>query len=181
MNNNYWIRTRTGKKFYPYAPSTDMVDIRDIAHSLALQCRFAGQCPWFYSIAEHSIQVVNAMELHPGMRPYALNGLLHDAAEAYICDLPKPIKAGLDEYRDLERLVEDVIAQKFDIELDRPEVKAADRSVLKMEYERFFSSEHFVEAFGHEAKMQYKRSHYLGLFPEIAEIEFLNTFNRLVR
>ncbi len=86
-----WIQTFTGKKFFPLAPRPEDVDIRDIAHALALKCRFNGQCREFYSIAEHSLRVSNLLEI---AAPHlALWGLMHDAAEAYLPDLGGPIKS----------------------------------------------------------------------------------------
>lgn len=179
MNKQYWIRTISGRKFYPFAPTTDQIDINDIAHSLARQCRYAGHVPHFYSVAEHCVEVVNKMEYHPEMRPYALSGLLHDATEAYLCDLPKPLKQGLQDYQDLELLVEKVIEDKFGVDLGAAEVKAADNIVLQMECQRFFSKEHFTEYFGFEPKLRFKDRHYVGLFPEMAQLVFLETFLRL--
>lgn len=82
-----WIGTHSGRKFYPFAPRIEDVDIADIAHSLARQCRFNGHCSAFYSVAEHSVNVSAVVP-----PPDALWGLLHDAAEAYISDIVRPIK-----------------------------------------------------------------------------------------
>lgn len=85
-----WIQTFTGRKFSPLAPRPEDVDIRDIAHALAMKCRFNGHCSTFYSIAEHSVRVSWLLE-QQGPRG-ALWGLMHDAAEAYLPDLGGPIK-----------------------------------------------------------------------------------------
>src|ERR1700744_4853571 len=87
---NGWIQTFTGKKFSPLAPRPEDVDIRDIAHALAMKCRFNGHCSPFYSIAEHSVRVSWLLE-QQGKRE-ALWGLMHDAADAYLPDLGAPIK-----------------------------------------------------------------------------------------
>jgi len=84
-----YLSTFTGKKFFPFAPHPHQIDIRDIAHGLSLLCRFSGQCPYFFSVAEHSIYVADNLKLE---------GLLHDASEAYLADLPRPVKIGLPEY-----------------------------------------------------------------------------------
>ncbi|MFG0247924.1 MAG: phosphohydrolase, partial [Phycisphaeraceae bacterium JB051] len=78
-----WIQTYTGKAFYPLREDPGIIDIRDIAHALSLQCRFNGHCSDFYSVAQHSVHV---SEVVP--QAFALWGLLHDAAEAYMSDLP---------------------------------------------------------------------------------------------
>ncbi|MEI8195433.1 MAG: phosphohydrolase [Phycisphaerae bacterium] len=82
-----WIQTYTGKKFFPLDPQAADVDIRDIAHALALKCRFCGHCRVFYSIAEHCVRVSRALPDH-----LAMAGLLHDAAEAYLADMGRPVK-----------------------------------------------------------------------------------------
>jgi len=85
--SDVWIGTYTGKQFRPFAPRAEDVDIRDIAHSLANQCRFNGHCSHFYSVAEHSVEISAQVPEED-----ALWGLLHDAAEAYIGDIVRPIK-----------------------------------------------------------------------------------------
>lgn len=82
-----WIQTFTGKAFYPLRPRAEDVDIRDIAHALALRCRFCGHCRVYYSIAEHSVRVSRILPAH-----LAMAGLLHDAAEAYLADMSRPVK-----------------------------------------------------------------------------------------
>ena len=89
-----FITTYTGKKFHYLNPSPEEIDIVDIAHALSLSCRFRGHCKWFYSVAEHSVRVAEIVT-----PVFQLEALLHDAAEAYIPDIPRPIKAafGMEE------------------------------------------------------------------------------------
>lgn len=121
-----WITTYTGKKFHYLNPSLDEIDIRDIAHALAMKCRFGGHCKQFYSVAEHSIRV---MKLVPGR--LRLSALLHDATEAYMPDVPRPIKVqfGLKVY---ERIIASTIRAKFGI-YDYPVIKDADNILLATE------------------------------------------------
>lgn len=123
-----FITTFTGKILYPAAPDPAKIDIRDIAHSLAQQCRWTGHTREFYSTAQHSVIV----SYHCGA--HALTGLLHDSAEAYIADLSKPLKYTTrlgEEYRKVEARLEKVIARKFRVPaLMNPEVKAADEMML---------------------------------------------------
>lgn len=125
-----WIQTFTGGVFYPASPHPDDVDIRDIAHGLSMQCRYNGQCFEFYSIAEHSVRVAHLVpdELR-------LLALLHDAAEAYIGDMVRPLKMMLPEFRNIEALVEQAIGQRFGVHLlDLPTaVKYADLQMLALE------------------------------------------------
>ena len=108
-----WIQTFTGKQFYPLEPRLEDIDIVDIAHSLSMQCRFGGHCREFYSVAQHCL---NVSDLCP---PYLkLAGLLHDAAEAYLCDLPSPVKRDKDmeAYRRAEFVLMRFIGEKFGVE-----------------------------------------------------------------
>lgn len=123
-NPEPYIETRFGTKFYFLNPNPEDIDIKDIAFSLANQCRFNGHVP-FFSVAEHSIAV--AARLPPAMQ---LAGLMHDAAEAYLSDIPSPIKQYLPDYQAMEIKVQDAINQKFGIEVSETvlrEVKLADK------------------------------------------------------
>lgn len=94
---NAWIQTYTGKAVYPLEFAKDMICIEDIAWSLSHQCRYAGHCNRFYSVAEHSLHLVGVV---PG--PVKLAALLHDASEAYLIDVPRPIKWALTNYSQIE-------------------------------------------------------------------------------
>lgn len=87
-----WIKTRSGRAFYPLQPHAKDVDLYDIAHSLSQQCRFTGHTSSFYSVAEHSVRVAWYLESQKAK----LHGILHDAAEAYFGDIAMPIKKTLD-------------------------------------------------------------------------------------
>lgn len=107
-----WLQTYTGRAVYPLDLRPADVDIRDIAHSLAMQCRYAGHCLRPYSVAEHSVHV--ARWLRPRHGPdVALEGLMHDASETYLVDIPRPVKPFLLGYGDAERCVTAVVAERF--------------------------------------------------------------------
>lgn len=107
-----WVQTYTGARFYPLEPDAELIRIEDIAHSLSMQCRYTGHTARFYSVAEHS--VVLAREFHTGWH-YRLVALLHDASEAYLSDVPRPLKR-LPEfafYREAEDRLQEMIFDKF--------------------------------------------------------------------
>ncbi len=124
-----WIQTYTGRSFTPLAPRAEDLDIADIAHSLSLLCRFNGHCETFYSVAEHSLRVSAACPPE-----HARWGLLHDAAEAYLSDLPRPVKREIPFFRECEDRLLRIIADHFDLPWPMPpEVAAADTLLLATE------------------------------------------------
>jgi len=112
-----YLRTFTGKKFFPFDPKPDQIDIRDIAHALSHMCRFGGHVKRFYSVAEHSVHVSTIILVQTKDPNLALLGLLHDAAEAYLVDIPHPIKIHLPDYQKLEASVTEVINKKYGLDL----------------------------------------------------------------
>ena len=104
----HFITTFTGKKFHYLNPQPDEIDIRDIAHALSLTCRFGGHVREFYSVSEHSVRV--ALELPKVLR---LSGLLHDAHEAYLHDVPRPIKRDMPGYKNMADTIQAAINKKF--------------------------------------------------------------------
>lgn len=113
-----YIRTYTGKKFYPLDPRSEDVCIEDIARHLAMQCRFNGGLNSFYSVAQHSCIVSDLAFKQTKDPDVALWGLLHDAAEAYIGDRVRPLKrtAELSDFRKIEARVMAAIVEKFDLQ-----------------------------------------------------------------
>ncbi len=121
-----WMQTYTGRQFWPLDPRPEDIDIHDIAHALANLCRYNGHCTRFYSVAEHSVIV--AGRASPENK---IAALLHDAAEAYLCDLPRPVKRSVDGYAEAEERVERAIAEKFGVTYPwPPEVKDLDNRIL---------------------------------------------------
>jgi hypothetical protein len=122
-----WMQTYTGKKFYPMDPQVEDVDILDIAHSLSMQCRYNGHVDQFYSVAEHCVLMSNWIEEEywdaegggglPLLEVLELSlwALLHDAPEAYIGDMIRPVKLHMPEFCDLDDRIMSVIATKFNL------------------------------------------------------------------
>ena len=127
-----WIETRTGKRVSVENPLPDQFDIKDIAYALSNTCRFNGHCSGFYSVAEHSVAV--AVRLPAELR---LAGLLHDATEAYLGDIPSPIKQFLPDYKLIEARFEGAIEEAFGVAINDPQIKAADIDAL-------FTEAHFL-------------------------------------
>lgn len=124
-----WIQTHSGKTFVVADPSEDSIDIRDIAAALSKQCRYAGHCIKPYSVAEHC--VLMAEKAKP---EHKLTALLHDASEAYLIDVPKPVKSLIVGYELLESNIMAKIAAKYKFFWPLPkEVKELDRRILSDE------------------------------------------------
>lgn len=116
-------------------PQPEDIEITDIAHHLSIEPRFAGGTPKPYSVAQHSISVMLLMR-REGVRSHTtlLQGLLHDAPEYLLKDIPKPIKELLPAYQSLEETLWEAICEKYRLEtMLRAEVKQADRKMLDKE------------------------------------------------
>lgn len=128
---NSWIQTYTCKKFFPTNPAPDNIDIIDIAHALSMQCRFSGHVSEFYSVAQHCVLVSYLCD-----SDHALSGLLHDASEAYLVDVPRPLKQSgeFGAYIKFENVLQTMIYKKYNCpEIEPPSVKNADRLMLAIE------------------------------------------------
>jgi 5'-deoxynucleotidase YfbR-like HD superfamily hydrolase len=132
---NNWTGTNSGCKINLTKPDLDQINIEDIANALSKVCRFNGQLKTFYSVAQHSIHVAEMVPTH-----LKLTALLHDASEAYICDVPTPLKKMLGSvYTDIEDTLSEAIGLKFGVELVNldPLIKQADRIMVVSERDTF--------------------------------------------
>ncbi len=116
-----------------------MISIEDIAHALSQANRFTGHCRFPYPVAQHCRLASYIVEPE-----FELWTLLHDAPEAYIGDMSRPLKhftlAG-EEYRKVEKKIQEVISIKFGLSLEEPtEVKQADTTMLLFEKEQLMSA-----------------------------------------
>lgn len=156
------IRTYTGKYVNPTEPKTADICIEDIAHALSQQPRFGGHLPVFYSVAQHCITVAQYLPID-----YRLAGLLHDASEAYLIDVPRPVKEQLIGYKEIENGLMAEIANRFGfIWPMSSEVKDIDESMLRWEWDYLM--------LGKPAPAAPKIYNSL-----VAERMFLNLFNQL--
>jgi uncharacterized protein len=125
-----WMQTYSGRAVYPMDLRPDEIHIEDIAHSLAMQCRYNGHCLRFYSVAEHSVLIARWLRERHG-DDVALEGLLHDATEAYLADVPRPVKPFLPGYKEAEYKAYMAIADRYDLSDNMPEVvHDADNRIL---------------------------------------------------
>jgi len=129
MSRGDFIHTYTGKKFYALDPRPEDICIEDISHALSNLCRFGGHSPQYYSVAEHSVLVSECVPLKD-----ALWGLLHDASEAYLCDIPRPFKQYLSNYKELEECIQRAIGDAFGLSWPIPDtVHYIDRNIVATE------------------------------------------------
>lgn len=157
------IRTVSGIYVDLINPTPEMIEIEDIAHGLSMQCRFGGQLRKFYSVAEHSWHVANLVSTEN-----KLAALLHDASEAYLIDIPTPLKKHLTNYAQFEDKFMSLIAGKFGFVYPFvDEIKEADRIMLREEWQFLFLGE------GVNNKL---KSH----TQEYSEANFMWYFNKLI-
>lgn len=132
-----WIQTYTGRMVWPLAPHADDIAIEDIAHALALKCRYGGHSREFFSVAQHSVMVS-----HMVPECDAIWGLLHDAGEAYLPDVVRPIKGACyvrcgESFLAFSEAEEDIliaVANKFELIYPMPStVLGADLCCLERE------------------------------------------------
>jgi uncharacterized protein len=177
-----WMQTFTGGQFWPYDPRPEDVRIADIAHALALENRFAGHTAEPYSVAQHSVLVakIAATYLYEPNPNLVLAALLHDAAEAYVKDIPRPLKRGLLGYHDIESAVADAIEKAFRLAPDD-----GDRKLITLCDERALATERrdvFPAGAGRAWRVRAQPfEETCSVWPwQRAEVEFLNAFAALM-
>lgn len=139
MRRENGILTYTNTLFYPLHPRVDEVKIEDIAHALSQMCRANGHFKTFYSVGQHSINCAREARARGLSNRMQLACLLHDASEAYISDITRPVKIYLDEYRKIEHNLQKVIYEKFGIEKltdeEYRQVQDVDNALLHHEFQ----------------------------------------------
>jgi hypothetical protein len=148
------------------------VDIRDIARSLAMQCRWGGHVRHFFSVAEHCVLLSRFAE----SRKIKKILLLHDASEAYFREIPKPIKIAVPAIREAEQRCHQVICSRFGLPWPWPAiVKKYDNMMWRTESHAFRTVD-VDHPFGYPKALPVKIQCWN---PERAEDEFLHDFNKL--
>jgi 5'-deoxynucleotidase YfbR-like HD superfamily hydrolase len=149
-----YLQTVSGRWVNPFDPDPAQLDAGDIARALANQCRFGGHCRVFYSVAQHSVIVSRLVEERGGDVEEVFAALMHDATEAYLGDMPHPLKHRSPlgaAFREAEAHLEQAIRERFGLRSGVREIKEADRALLATE-RRAFSAEtwHWPELEGVE-------------------------------
>lgn len=192
-----WMHTNSGKRFFPLDPRPEDICMNDIANGLAMDCRYAGQglTSRYYSVAEHSVHMAEYAWRDTGKGLVALATLLHDAAEAYLNDLPRAVKKAVDlsggGYSSVESRISAVVWEKYNVDgvfadarlggyikdLDRRivplEKEAICRHKLEWAYDQFeplvgatIQCWNPYDAKREFAELYYNLCHTLGLVPE---------------
>ncbi len=179
-----WIQTAHNKKLDYLHPSTDQILIEDIATGLSSMPRFAGQLKNWYSVAEHCI-LAERLYFQGTPRPKtntALAILMHDASEAYMCDVPTPLKKLLPEYQKIESRLMQVIKSKFLInggQETEDVVAYYDILMLKNEALHERGKLHWLSNAKYKDIPEIDNFMIYHLRPEDAKLIFLQRFNQL--
>ena len=135
------IATFSGKMFDPLNPVADGIVIEDIAHALSLMCRANGHFKTFYSVAQHSVNCAQEAAAREYSKRVQLACLLHDASEAYLSDITRPVKEKLTQYQQAEEKLQNMIYGKWILpQLTAEEcmqVKQVDDTILYCEFMHF--------------------------------------------
>lgn len=164
------INTFSGKKVNLFDPQEVDINIRDISRGLAYNSHFGGQVPKFFSIAEHCLLVCDLME-REGVEDYNLlmAALLHDASEAYLGDMVKPLKVQMENFQVIENRMQTVIFKKFHLEYERnmKKIKPFDKVAQDFEYMAFYKGTDIeLKFYGPEEALHEFRKRYFRYFSE---------------
>lgn len=171
-NETVYISTYLGNRFYPRERLIERIDIEDIAHGLAFQCRFNGQTSAFYSVAQHSLIVADLV-----CESQRKAALLHDASEAYLGDMVKPLKVLLSDFAAIEEEVTHLIAKQFIVNFDHAEIKRADLIALATEKRDFMP--HSTEPWSYLRDVQPLVNTIVPMSPLEAKEAFLRAWDKV--
>lgn len=186
-----YITTFTGIQFHLDRPTREMITLDDIAHHLSMICHWNGACRKFFSVAQHSLLVSKIVP--PELAKW---GLMHDAAEAYIGDVSRPLKYMISEenkdsaanYKNLEMHILRLVADEFGLEWPMPvELKTYDNQILELERSFLMhATTRLSDSNGDGAVYDIRgveekipSVYIVPMLPEIAELSFLSRFRKL--
>lgn len=183
FNRGFGIQTLMGNTFDPKSGIITEVNVVDIGHALSNICRYAGHCRKFYSVAEHSVLVSRIIaKLWPDDHNAIRAGLLHDATEAYVTDLPTPIKVLVPEYISIEDTLAVKIAKSFHVKWDEEttrRVKKADMIALATEARLLFEDVSHWDSIREYDSMTNLLAKKFPLSPDEARKRFMREFTKL--
>jgi 5'-deoxynucleotidase YfbR-like HD superfamily hydrolase len=168
------VVTYSGRRINLLDPQPEQIELVDIAHALAHLARFNGHTRTFYSVADHSIRVAEQMPA-----PLRLVGLMHDATEAYLGDVVRPLKRILPGYIALEKSMWTAIALRFGLPLEMPAaVRFADRVLVATELRDLLVPDEHAGAAAPYARHLMLEDRIHPLTSQEAEDVFLHLFDR---
>lgn len=169
-----FITTFTNKQYEFLNPKVDQVCIEDIAQALSMNCRYSGHVKSFYSVAEHSCIVSDKVLELTGDYQMAFDALLHDASEAYLTDIPRPIKPHLKNYFDIEALSEKCIQKALGCNPMNELIKHIDTNIIRDEAEQLF-----ISTPSWAGDYELVNIKVASMPPEKAKLEFTHRYNKL--
>lgn len=173
--NEFFIGTYSGKRLHFLNPTPDEICIEDIAHALSMICRYGGHVSRFYSVAEHCCIIADLVEQEGKDSSEVLAALLHDASEAYVCDIPRPVKPYLENYKDIELVIEKSIQDKYKVTGKTDAINFYDYHICGEEVRQLFlETPEWVKIYKRLEGVKIK-----AWTPEQAKKEFLDRFDRL--
>ena len=172
------IMTYTKKMFDPLHPNAELIDIEDIAHALSMLCRANGHFKSFYSVAQHSINCMKEARARGYSGRIQLACLLHDASEAYLSDVTRPVKAELPRYKEIEAPLQETIWNKW---LDQPLTEEERKQVFDID-DAILAHE-FLNLMGEKITDQIPEIHSVPQFAftgfDTSKHQFLRLFRQL--
>lgn len=155
-----YITTYSKIHFTPLEPKAEQILIEDIAHAQSLMTRANGHFPEFYSVAQHSIACGKEALAREYSDRLVLACLLHDASEAYLSDITRPVKGELPGYRKIEKKLQTVIYQKFlgnlPTAVEQEQIKSVDDTCLYYEFVHYMGEKLAVQEPKKWSKMEFK-------------------------
>ena len=140
-----YITTYTRKHFDPINPDAELICIEDIAHALPMICRGNGHVSSFWSVGEHCILCAKEAAAKGYSNRLVLAALLHDASEAYLSDITRPLKKHLEVYLQAESKLQNMVYGMFLGELpneqEREQIDSVDNVMLYHEFLHYTSEE----------------------------------------
>lgn len=174
------IRLRSGRYLDLKNPRPESIAIEDIACGLSKICRFGGQIEQWFSVAEHSILCSSQASADGRSTECQLAVLMHDAAEAFVGDVVKPLKEMLTDFEEIEHRINLAIEKKFGIDYaaHRDVIKEIDRAMLIAE-RKILCGIDGVKWAG-EDEVRELRIYIFHMDNYLAEKSFVNIFNSLM-